>query len=159
MPLRKGKSREVISGNIKELVAAGHDPKQAVAAALAHSRRYADGGVVDEDEGSGGGGVEGEERSLGALNVQGKSHPEEVYNPDVEERNSRLARAIEESGDSMDYFSEGGLVEDASEGQSLEGNIPDEPMDGPEKEEEAALTVSRDAMEAIRMKRSKRRFV
>jgi hypothetical protein len=34
MPLRKGKSKEVISGNIREMVASGHPRKQAIAAAL-----------------------------------------------------------------------------------------------------------------------------
>jgi hypothetical protein len=34
MPLSKGKSRSVISKNIREMVAAGHPQRQAVAAAL-----------------------------------------------------------------------------------------------------------------------------
>ena len=34
MPLRKGKSRKVISQNIKEMIDAGYPRKQAVAAAL-----------------------------------------------------------------------------------------------------------------------------
>lgn len=56
MPMKKGKSDEVISSNIHEMVKAGHPVKQAVAASLAHSRKYqnmADGGYVegeDEDE-------------------------------------------------------------------------------------------------------------
>lgn len=34
MPLHKGKSREVIGENIKEMEAAGHPRKQAIAASL-----------------------------------------------------------------------------------------------------------------------------
>jgi len=39
MPLLKGSSREVISANIKELMASGRSNKQAVAIALAKARK------------------------------------------------------------------------------------------------------------------------
>lgn len=38
MPLRRGKSKQVISSNIREMVRAGHPQKQAVAAALSKAR-------------------------------------------------------------------------------------------------------------------------
>jgi hypothetical protein len=54
MPLSPGHSDEVRDKNIKEMIAAGHEPKQAVAAAYAQQRKYrkmALGGyVADEDE-------------------------------------------------------------------------------------------------------------
>lgn len=53
MPLHKGKSKEVIQKNIDEMIAAGHDPKQAVAAAYSNARKYkkmAEGGEVLSDD-------------------------------------------------------------------------------------------------------------
>ena len=39
MPLKRGKSKKVISENIAELIHSGRDPKQAVAIALSEARR------------------------------------------------------------------------------------------------------------------------
>jgi hypothetical protein len=39
MPLKKGKSKSVISSNISEMVHAGHPRRQAVAAALSTARK------------------------------------------------------------------------------------------------------------------------
>jgi len=39
MPLHKGKSKKVIGENIAEMEAAGHPPKQAIAAALSTARK------------------------------------------------------------------------------------------------------------------------
>lgn len=38
MPLSKGKSKETISKNIKEMMASGHGQKQSIAAALHQAR-------------------------------------------------------------------------------------------------------------------------
>lgn len=39
MPLKEGSSKAIIQENIKEMIAAGHDPKQAMAAAYANARK------------------------------------------------------------------------------------------------------------------------
>jgi hypothetical protein len=52
MPLKHGTSHEVITSNIKELIRAGHPQRQAVAAALAHSKKskkMAQGGLAEEE--------------------------------------------------------------------------------------------------------------
>lgn len=38
MPLHKGKSKEIIGENIKEMEESGHEPKQAIAASLNEAR-------------------------------------------------------------------------------------------------------------------------
>lgn len=53
MPLKKGFSPEVVSGNIKELVKSGYKPKQAVAISLAKKRKFkkmSEGGMVKEED-------------------------------------------------------------------------------------------------------------
>jgi hypothetical protein len=39
MPLKKGKSKKIISGNISEMMHAGHPKAQSVAAALSTARK------------------------------------------------------------------------------------------------------------------------
>lgn len=59
MPLAPGKSRAVISGNIKEMMESGRPQKQAVAASLDNARRHprASGGLADAGHYAEGGGL------------------------------------------------------------------------------------------------------
>jgi hypothetical protein len=41
MPLKEGDSKKTVSHNIAEMVKAGHDPKQAIAASLNEARKSA----------------------------------------------------------------------------------------------------------------------
>jgi len=41
MPLKKGKSKKVVSQNIKEMMASGYPQKQAVAASLSQAKKHA----------------------------------------------------------------------------------------------------------------------
>jgi ribosomal protein L12E/L44/L45/RPP1/RPP2 len=53
MPLKPGKSKETIQQNIDEMIAAGHKPDEAVAAAYSSARKtspMSDGGEVTEVE-------------------------------------------------------------------------------------------------------------
>jgi hypothetical protein len=62
MPLRPGSSRDVIQSNIREMMAAGHAPKQAIAASLDNARRHALGGMVNRRFAAGG--LWGEDNNL-----------------------------------------------------------------------------------------------
>lgn len=55
MPLRSGSDKATISANIREMVAAGHPVKQAIAASLSNARRHAVGGLVNRRFADGGG--------------------------------------------------------------------------------------------------------
>lgn len=78
MPLHPGHSKEVIQKNIDEMIAAGHDPKQAVAAAYSHARKYSDGGIVSED-------MDFEDHDSGSL-----KEPEEIPSPEDYEKDMEL---------------------------------------------------------------------
>ncbi len=62
MPLRPGSSRDIIQNNIREMIAAGHAPKQAIAASLDNARRHAQGGLVNRRFAAGG--LWGEDNNL-----------------------------------------------------------------------------------------------
>lgn len=175
MPLKKGHSREVVSSNIKEMIAAGHDPKQAVAASLANARKYkkmADGGMVDfdNDDNERTNNAENAQRSLSEIQAQGRSLPQDVENPEMEAHDDKLAKALYDKAEEeeMSAFSAGGLVE---EHDTNVGNKPDmeiasvmaEPLsDEPEKpaemEHEMPGGLSEAAKQALMAKKRKRMF-
>lgn len=51
MPLKRGSSREVISYNIRELINAGYDRKQAIAIALNNAKKYKKKGNKNDKKG------------------------------------------------------------------------------------------------------------
>jgi hypothetical protein len=114
MPLKKGHSQEVASSNIKELVRSGHEPKQAVAIALAEKRKYkkmAEGGIIEDEDSD-----EDLYSGIPALQREAIDSPE-IMNPvELEEANG-FAEALRRNN--MDKFfvenyAKGGFVEDMS---------------------------------------------
>lgn len=132
MPLQKGNSSKVVSSNIKELVKAGHSPKEAIAISLASKRKYkkmAEGGMVNSDfdmEGTpepvDAGDEEaymsqkpsaaaelnyrpGEEehRSLVDLDMDGDYHTSEVANPMEEGESKMFAEALSRAEEPEEY--------------------------------------------------------
>jgi hypothetical protein len=163
MPLKKGKSHAVISGNVKELVAAGHEPKQAVAIALSHSKKYAEGGIVEDDDMDM---DDGANRDIYEINADGADYPNKISNPSQLKDNMSFAEMLHKKAMSdMDAgYAMGGLVED--EDGPL-GNKPmedmsdstEEPMsDMPKKMADGGMAMSQAMMDAINEKKKKRRY-
>lgn len=161
MPLKMGSSKEIVSQNIKEMVKAGHKPKQAIAAALAHARKskkMSDGGEVktkNQDAGQNNsatneygvaslsdmahnlgfadGGLVGDEPKhyRGLFDLMAQGDQGQIANPGQQDIEKHLASKIQEDDDDM-YYSMGGLVEGAADGDL--GNKPDMSMsDGTEE--------------------------
>ena len=176
MPLKHGHSPEVVHSNIKEMVAAGHPVKQAVAAALAmkrKSKKMAEGGMVDPDDDMdlGTDNAEGAQRSLAEIQEAGRSLPQDIASPEMEMHSDHLAKALYKQSQDMDKlsFAEGGLVEGMED--ELNGNEPsmampgetDEPMSAepvhPAPPEHAAVSLSEAQKAAIMERKRKRKFL
>lgn len=176
MPLKKGHSPEVIRQNVREMVAAGHDPKQAVAAALSTARKYkkmwyggmySEGGEVsvDEDDDASSYNSEQAENSLGAIRDMGEYHPESVASPESQDHQRDLAKALWDKQESYEMMSEGGLVEGMDGDEMPDEHMAsdtDEPMsDMPEKPaplEHTMSGLSEQARMALQAKKKQRRF-
>lgn len=161
MPLKKGKSHDVIASNIKELVGAGHDPKQAVAIALSHSQKFAEGGMVDDDDSE-------MNRDIREINADGVDSVEKIANPMQQENDMNFAEMLRKKGmaeiDSGNYAM-GGLVEGYDMDAPM-GNKPDEDMDDsteapmntmPKKMADGGM-VDADTLAMINEKKKKRRY-
>jgi len=116
MPLIKSHTDEARQKNIQEMIDAGHDPKQAVAAGYAMQRKYKkmyEGGHVldDYDEDASSDMDQEADRSLGELRDLGEEHPDVIQNPEQHEMEMKLAKKLHDEVEAQELYS-GGLVED-----------------------------------------------
>ena len=140
MPLMKGHSPEVVHSNIKELIKSGRDPKQAIAIALANSRKskmMAAGGMVEDDD-------EMEPRDLYEINAAGVEPSEAISNPEE----------IDENMDAV-KMAMGGMVQPMTSDEPM-GAKPTESM--PAMDGDKMPMVSKEAMEALMRKKKNRRY-
>ncbi len=135
MPLKKGKSPEVVSANIRELVKSGRPQKQAIAIALAKKRKYSSGGMVEDEEDS-----HESIEDLMELGDQGG-----VSNPEEQKEHMALCEKL------MNHYAMGGLVQ--TKADDAMQNIPDEKMSAPEEH----ASLSAEVMEALAKKKARRR--
>ena len=152
--LKKGHSREVISQNIREMIASGHKPKQAIAASLANARKskkMAEGGMMEEDSAadmSAESAARSQERgSIDSSHDAGEAG-EAIYPIQDDPRGlsenvdamASLAKAIQEAGHSANdnthdfdpddsvsgqEMAKSGQEQDGTVGDSMVGNKPD----------------------------------
>lgn len=157
MPLMKGHSHKAVKSNISEMIKSGHKPKQAIAAALASARKYAKGGMVEDDD------LDSEhERGLFDMMEQADQPP--IASPETEDMQMALAKKIQEK-DMAEEYAMGGLIE--SEHDTPVGDKPTEDMDGPMMEEEPMPMVhvsdsgglTNEALQAIADRKKRRRFM
>lgn len=184
MPLKNGHSKEVVNSNIKEMVAAGHPVKNAVAASLAmarKSKKMAMGGMVDDDEGS----VESAGEPVYPENDDAEGLSDSVMDAEMG-ADGLQARKMKANDNSVSYqaddsvagsmMSKSGLKQ-ADLAQAL-GNKPDlgwindgtgEPMgDEPDKPTDMehskiegvpmGMGLSSEAMEALKKKKNRRQY-
>lgn len=135
MPLQKGHSPEVVSSNIREMIASGYSRKQAVAAALSSARKskkMAEGGLVDKY-------VDDNPSHSPEHEMQESAEMEKS-----EQEKQLLADALHKKG------------EEHSENVELKVEHPEMPIDNIDKSESDSLEEK--IRSAIEAKRKNRRF-
>lgn len=118
MPLIKSHTNEAREKNIQEMIEAGHDPKQAVAASYANQRKYkkmSDGGMAEEEH------IENEtsDPHRGVFELQESSHMPDFLSEEPE-YDKMVADALREKQN----YSMGGMV-GSSEGPEEEVSMPE----------------------------------
>lgn len=121
MPLMKGHSPRVVSGNIREMMKAGHPQKQAIAASLANARKYrkmnqggmmgyAEGGEVQSLEH---GGMEDMEPELKDMEFHGGKNESMAEMAETGDFNRGLNEINEEGRDHPDQVANPSEMEEA----------------------------------------------
>jgi len=181
MPMIKGSSPQAVSANVKELMKSGRKQKQAVAIALAHKRKYAKGGMVDQDAdggfidasdaeemgdndlhmhdslspddgGYGSANNEQKQRSVDQIAKQGRFQEESIANPHQQTMDRALALAL-------DNYAMGGLIEGGEDG--IDGSEPNEDMElqGAEGAEPEPSGLPEMFLKEIADRKKKRRYM
>jgi hypothetical protein len=195
MPLMKGHSKEVVGSNIREMMKSGRPRNQAIAASLSSARKYkkmADGGMVEgyeEDDNdmpevpmyADGGMVAGSmkekdpedyNRSITELQMEARSYPNEVANPETHARDSAFAEALRkkaqmEMGAEGANFAMGGEVESMPDEDDIHGATADSYSTMPGKEQgvedkmermPSGPGLSEEAKQAIMERKARRRY-
>lgn len=172
MPLIKGHGKETVSLNIKEMIKSGHPQKQAVAAALAMARKskkmYEGGAVPDYDDEVNSDMETEAVRGLNEIREAGAFQENKIANPESQNYEAMLGRALQKKAESEELYSMGGLVE--GEIDAPLGNKPtedmashsEEPMSElagkPAEEAHGPVALSTEQMDAIERKKKNRRF-
>lgn len=155
MPLKSGKDHKVISSNIKEMVKAGHPLKQAIAASLAHARKFSEGGLAESMDGDASPEPKDDELRPEMSNPDAE-YPERSI-VELDEDADEAARKEAPSSSLVDALSlaEGGFAQpEYSAEEGLEGNEPEPQADASTEEPKSDFD---DAMAAAILDRKSRR--
>lgn len=154
MPLKNGHDPKTVSANVRELVRAGHDPKQAVAIALSSARKskkMAQGGEVMDA-------TEEMPRGLPELQMDGDVDPEDIASPEEQMEDKAFTEALRHKAEMKSdpaNMAIGGLVVEEGEG-SEESEPTQEQIAQPAAPMSPMVTP--DAMKEIEDRKKRRRY-